>query len=404
MPLGWIDFSKNERNKVLSVLDLLTESGTLDELGISPIRDGFANLFFPGTSTIQTRAKYFLIVPYALKDMEYSSETNPNRMLRTFDEVERMCGKRFLENGKDTDGIIGSRSLGQNRWVKRTPADIYWAGLRNYGIFSGGKLSLTEYIRAMCALKSQKTTLSKLGNRNDNAEEYDSDDKDAGELFKMQFWKLPTYTDSWADNLTIALTKDEGAFLKSQIIKAFPDSLLSYILKNQMTEVFACDSFKELSSLIHSLPQQIQSDFYLACDFSDFLYVLRTIYNMIVSDGKNEDAEVEWSGLKDSLQRIAEVDLDAIFERLDIYRNTFLYSFLQKEKDLMIVNDLEGMKTEIKRRERELKQTRAKTLHPGEFDPSTWYGGGALDYRFGNAKVIIRDIFESEGCDVKSKQ
>lgn len=53
MPLGWIDFSKTERSKVL------TERGTLDELGIAPIRDGFSNLFFPGTSTIQTRAKYF---------------------------------------------------------------------------------------------------------------------------------------------------------------------------------------------------------------------------------------------------------------------------------------------------------------------------------------------------------
>ena len=89
MPLGWIDFSKSERNKVLSVLTLLSEEGTLDELGIAPIRDGFANLFFPGTSTIQTRAKYFMIVPYALKDLEYSSESNPNRMLRTFDE--RRC-------------------------------------------------------------------------------------------------------------------------------------------------------------------------------------------------------------------------------------------------------------------------------------------------------------------------
>ena len=34
MPLGWIDFSNNERNKVLSVLDLLSENSTLDELGI----------------------------------------------------------------------------------------------------------------------------------------------------------------------------------------------------------------------------------------------------------------------------------------------------------------------------------------------------------------------------------
>ena len=64
--------------------------------------------------------------------------------------------------------------------------------------------------------------------------------------------------------------------------------------------------------------------------------------------------------------------------------------------------DLEGLKTEIKRRERELKTSRAKTLHSGEFDRDAWFGGGELDYRFGNAKVIIGDIFESEGTYVKS--
>jgi len=47
MRIGWIDFSKEERNKVLSVIDLLSEDGTLDELGIAPVRDGFADIFFP---------------------------------------------------------------------------------------------------------------------------------------------------------------------------------------------------------------------------------------------------------------------------------------------------------------------------------------------------------------------
>ena len=277
---------------MLSVLDLLSEAGMLDELGISPIRDGFANLFFPGTSTIQTRAKYFLIIPYALKEMEYSNETNPNRMLRTFDEVEKWCAQKLLENRTDTDGIIGKVSLAQNRWVKRTPADIYWAGLRNYGIFTGGNLSLTEYIRAICALKGQKATLIKLGNRNDNSDA-DSDDKDAGELFHMQFWRIPTYDRKWTNNLSIALTAEEGAFLKEQIVASFPDSFLALILKNQTKEIFSCDSFQELRNVINLVPEQIREDFYLACSFSDFLYVLRTIYNMIVSDGKNAAAEIE---------------------------------------------------------------------------------------------------------------
>ena len=403
MPLGWIDFSKSERNKVLSVLDLLTESGTLDELGISPIRDGYANLFFPGTSTIQTRAKYFLIVPYTFKDLEYSSETNPNRILRELDTIERWCCRSLLDNGSDTDGLIGSRTLQQNRWVKRTPASIYWAGLRNYRIFKGGSLSLTEYVRAMCALKGQKATLAKLENHNDNNDDRDADDKDAGDLFRMQFWNIPTYTQNWRDNLILALTEEECAFLKKQIFASCPDSFLAYILKNRMTEIFSCESFRDLHSLMASAPRQIREDYSHACNFSDFMYVLRTVYNMIVSEGRNEEAEREWQRLTEFLPELASVDLESIFSRLDIYSNVFLCRFLHKEQELMRDGDLEGMKTEIKRRERELKQTRAKTMHPGEFDPSAWFGGKHLDYRFGNVKIILRDIFESEGCHVKSK-
>ena len=403
MPLGWIDFSKSERNKVLSVLDLLSESGTLDELGIAPIRDGFANLFFPGTSTIQTRAKYFMIVPYALKDLEYSSETNPNRMLRTFDEVERKCGEMLISNGEDTDGIIGSRSLAQNKWVKRTPADIYWAGLRNYGIFTGGTLSLSEYIRAMCALKNQKATITKLGNRNDNADTDEGDDKDAGELFRMQFWKIPTYKEGWMEDLSIKLSSEEGSFLRQQIISAYPDSMLAFILHHSITEIFACKTFQELESLIKIFPEQIQNDYSLAYAFSSFLLVLRVVYNIVVSAGQNEAANALWVEMQPDLYERADVDLEAVFARLSVYRNVSLCAFLRKAQGLMKNADLGGLETEIKRRERELKTSRAKTLHPGEFDRDTWFGGGELDYRFGNAKVIISDIFESEGTYAESQ-
>ena len=58
MQLGWIDFSKEDRQKAFDVINLLSEQGAVDELGIGVIRDAFANYFFPGTSTIQTRAKY----------------------------------------------------------------------------------------------------------------------------------------------------------------------------------------------------------------------------------------------------------------------------------------------------------------------------------------------------------
>lgn len=396
MPLGWIDFSKGERNKVLSVLDLLMEAGTLDELGIAPIRDGFANLFFPGTSTIQTRAKYFLIVPYALKDLEYSKETNPNRCLRILDEVERSCGEQLLASGEDIEGIVGIRSLGQNSWVKRTPADIYWAGLRSYGIFRGN-LSLSEYIRAICRMKNDKAELLKLGNKNDETEDRDGDDKDAGNLFKIQFLNIPTYSQDWREGLSIKLTAAEGEFLKTQIIHSHPDSMLAYILRNKMTGILGCKNFQDLKSLMQLFPEDIQADYNLAVDFSDFLYALRVLYNVIVSDGQNANANAEMEMMRDYMADVASVDLESIYKKLSIYRNPFLCKFLDKCKALMLAEDVEELKKEIRRRERELKQNRAKTMHPGEFDPDAWFSGKELDYRFGDAKTIIRDIWESEG-------
>lgn len=404
MQLGWIDFSKTERSKILSVLDLLTQDSTLDELGIAPIRDGFSNLFFPGTSTIQTRAKYFFIVPYALKELELSSETNPNRLLKALSEIERECGETFLEQNKNENGIIGKRSLQNGKWVKRSPADIYWAGLRKYGIFTGGNISLTEYVRASCVLKNQKTTLKNLGNRNDSAEDNETDDKNAGNLFKMQFWKMPLYNEYWFDNLSMPLTEAEGAFLKDQIIHNCPDTLITYILENDITDILDCESFFELGALMPNFPEHIQEDYALALAFSDFMYVVRTLYNIMVSDSQNAFANEEFERLKEEMTDRANIDIDHILLKLGVIK-TDLKNFLKQIQACMIEKDIEGMKKHIKAREILLKgANRAKTAHPGEFNPDAWIGGAELDYRFNNAKTIIRDIFESEGkVDAQSK-
>lgn len=123
MQLGWIDFSKEDRQKAFDVINLLSEQGAVDELGIGVIRDAFANYFFPGTSTIQTRAKYFLIVPYMLReavDGRYGKDAN--RVLRAIDSAEKDCGIRLLEADPKAEGVIGSRVLPKG-WVARKPSD-----------------------------------------------------------------------------------------------------------------------------------------------------------------------------------------------------------------------------------------------------------------------------------------
>ena len=78
MQLGWIDFSRQDKADAINIINSMKEKGVLDELGFGALRQAFANCFFPGTSTIQTRAKYFFIVPYILQDFISSVRASEN--------------------------------------------------------------------------------------------------------------------------------------------------------------------------------------------------------------------------------------------------------------------------------------------------------------------------------------
>lgn len=389
MELGWIDFSKTERNKVLSVLELLGEKGVLDELGISPVRDAYSDLFFPGTSTIQTRAKYFLIVPYAFKDLEFNNKYTYSKLKKSFDDCEERCAHRFLENNPDEDGVIGKRIIQGGSWVKRTPASIYWAGLRKYGIFRG-KMSIDQYIKYITIQKQDKSGGINLGNSSDESH----DDKNAGDTQKIHYLNIPTYYRDWQDNLQMELSYEEGQFLKSQIIEACPDSLMAHVLKKNIREFVDLPNFEDLKAIIYRFPGEIQSNFFRAKSFSEFVFALRVVYNMIVSDNKNERANGLFSFL--DFEEASKLDIDKIMSSLMIY-NPYLKRFLRESREAMVNNDWDELKNIICAREIFLKGVnRSKTAHPGEYDVDRWFSGEHLDYRFTIAKNIIRDIYESE--------
>ncbi len=398
MPLGWIDFSKNDKDKVLNVISLLEEKGTLDELGIANIRDGFSNKFFPGTSTIQTRAKYFLIVPYTLKDLTRSGITDPKKMIEVLNETEKECAKILKDKGNANDGIIGFRTLDQGKWLRRTPSDIYWSGLKTYGILNYD-FSIAEYIQSVCednrVLKSNERHISER-TRTDG----ENDDLDAGLQYKEPYWNLPlTYKyEEWKKNLEINLTKDEAKFLKDLIInnrrESVRESMIAQILKENIEGILDIDSFSSLDDqLIKHFSLEIQDLFSLAKNFSAFIYVLKILYNKIISNNNNEEANNEWKRIEPELKERANIDLDKIYKILNI-TNGNLKLFLNKEKELLLNKNYEEMKIEITKRETQIKPgDRAKTLHP--CSDYKWYGGKELDYRFNKAKNILNDIFKS---------
>ena len=62
--LGWIDHDPDQEQSVLRALGAAKGQDARDELGLGTVRDTLADLLFPGTSTIQQRARYFLFVQW----------------------------------------------------------------------------------------------------------------------------------------------------------------------------------------------------------------------------------------------------------------------------------------------------------------------------------------------------
>ena len=100
--LTWLDYSERDRRRALDVIDLFRETGMLDELGLAGVRDSFADLFFPGTSTIQTPACYFLLVPWTF--LRLKRLRVPSSEVASRDRREELNLNRRLRAGEDTRG------------------------------------------------------------------------------------------------------------------------------------------------------------------------------------------------------------------------------------------------------------------------------------------------------------
>jgi hypothetical protein len=125
----WLDYSEHERRQAMEVIDLFGEDETRDELGLGTIRDSFADLLFPGTSTIQTRARYFLFVPWVYKELE-RRRTASRLLAERTRQLQGRLRDALIAGGEET-GVIGFRA-GLN--VQRLPSSVYWFGLRSWGV------------------------------------------------------------------------------------------------------------------------------------------------------------------------------------------------------------------------------------------------------------------------------
>ena len=443
MQLGWIDFSQEDKRNALNMLAIIRGSGAVDELGLGVIRDTFANYFFPGTSTIQTRAKYFIIMNNILDDFSFK-KLSEKRTIPKLDILEKSfrneefeCAKALAKNctknGKREVGIIGGDDefIKPNKleeWIKRTPSVIYWNGLKTYNILGNKEeniISVSNYLKKSIekanAYKNSPKNIGRVASKNDD-DECESDSY-VDVLRPIHSPCEYEKTENWIECLSLRLSNKEASFLKNKIIFSVPDSLLAIILKNDLNIDFV-DSLERNTELEANLdfekafPHEFESfannilncsiklnddmkyNLKLAIEFNKLASLARIRYNIILSGYKNEKYLAYWKEYSKYAQTIPRNLIEDIYLQFPI-RITGTKVFLEKFLLAFQRNDEKIMDELVFKQEIFLKKkARAKLNNPKKYyisEKPVWIGGKELDFRLNITKTIVRDIYESKG-------
>src|SRR5919206_2576895 len=210
----WLDYSEHERRKMLDAIRLFKDQGTVDELGIGTIRDTFADLFFPGTGTVQTRARYFLFVPWMYLNLEKNKAPSSIFAARARESEVRLID--VLADSGDSSGTIGVLA---RRGLKRLPSSIYWQGLGAWGIrrFPG---SQDQYHRSIDGFYNSQQQIQL------------TDDKEpTGSRVPFNWHSaLPAIPKEFPRNVSLRLTKYEGEYLRERIVASSSHTLLAFLV------------------------------------------------------------------------------------------------------------------------------------------------------------------------------
>ncbi len=396
--LTWLDYSERERRQALDVIDLFRETGTVDELGLASVRDSFADLFFPGTSTIQTRACYFLLVPWTCLRLERLRVPSTSAAER--DRREEINLNKQLLAGEDTSGVFGSQA---GDALKRLPSEVYWGGLRSWGIrnFPG---HLGAYFRHLdgfyrSTAEFRRTPYGPEGRRSPPTNWHPH---------------LPEPPTGFPyENVSLALRFQDADYLRDRIQARHPNSLLGLLAGRAEAADLAHEwpwTLAYLTELSPTLAERLHD----ARLFAVCLQGAALLYNLMLSELQKHDARIETfrSELTEWASEVRTLESDLADWRLEGVWNVLraqgrspgypMRSFVQGWLDHLkqrepeaVVHENSAARTLVREREDQLKRNRARLASPRHLE--LWGGRSGTErmtYRWKGARQILRDIFD----------
>ena len=398
--ISWLDSSESERRAVLELVSALNEPGTLDELGIGSIRDTIADFLFPGTSTIQTRARYFLFIPWVLQMVEAQPSTRAEQYTRQLQL--QLCDALDRSHGPN-QGVIGREA---RTALQRWPISIYWLGLERWGI----RRQVGSLAYYFGSLRRPSSLLQQARTPEDPVEgqRYEAPDAIPG-----NWAELPAPTPGFPENATFALTAEEGRFLRDCIELKHSHTYLAHILRNGAQDSVSAADFPWDFSSAQQTSASLQAWLNDAQLFSMVHQGASLLYNLMLAEGlgdeeRYEDFSSSITDWFDTLQTFQDElnswDRDAMWRRLwsvNPRLRTRTREFadhwyvLSRKSPLQSLAGGDGPRRLIRERERALKGMRSRLTYAEARDNRRGYPTSArLAFRWTQVKRIVVDILE----------
>ncbi len=406
----WLDSSEQQRTQMLDVINLFREKETRDELGIGTVRDAFADLFFPGTSTIQSRARYFLFIPWIYTFLE--SKRVPSAKIWPRARWEEVNLINALIRNKAGEGIIGVQARGA---LKRLPSAIYWQGLGAWGIrlFPG-------------SVGSYHHTLDSFYATNSHTHNFHWENKSQYEINEMQLRQVynwhPGVRDlrpaNFPEEATFVLSLEEATYLQERILSSQPGSLLAFFV-TEPTLIPRTD-FPWDHPAGNRLPAYLQEQLSHARHFSLVIYGATLLYNLMLAEKVSEnssgsaldlveayqEAIADWAQkIRQEADRLGEWDwqnrfweiVHTVNPRIPLrtvgFINDWLLLALNDQPELLPQN--RAARQLVQQRERRLKGKLSRLVNPRALELWNGQSGlGMLNYRWGVTQNMLSDIAE----------
>ncbi len=403
--LTWLDHDGAARERSLRILALFREKESRDEIGIGAIRDAIADQLFPGTSTIQTRLRYMLLVPWIYQRLE-SKRVDASHFSDRARKDELALVRPLLDAREK--GVYGSVAKST---LKRLPSSVYWAGLASWRIrrFQG---SQQDYFASVDRLYANR---SRSGPGQDDRR--DAEDRHADSRSVSWHPKLPAAPEGFPEKVDLQVTAEESAFLVDCITRSAGDSLLGWlVLHGKQADV----QEPWLHPQSAQFPPSIKDLLHHGRLFSDLVEGAARLYNLCLADhaqhldvphrgGVAEEHREALSAWRRSLDMGAMRgwSLDVFWEKtldhghaISVPTRRFVEAFLARvQATTGGIADDSSCRDLVRLREESLKGARSRFRNRGAL--AQWSGNAGtrrLNYRWPTVKAFLSDLAQAKGA------